>query len=161
MENETKHCPYCGEEILSNARKCKHCGEWLTEEDRLANFQPDEEESKGYIIGAIVGGVISMVLCAFLWVLVVEWTNYEHRFYRFYALVVGAIVGFAVRWTGRGETVWFGIIAAVCAVISCFWGETASERVEIDAISLLFYAVAAIEAYSVARNQSEEDDDDD
>ena len=28
---ETKQCPYCGEEILAVAKKCKHCGEWLTE----------------------------------------------------------------------------------------------------------------------------------
>lgn len=28
---ETKRCPYCGEEILAVARKCKHCGEWLNE----------------------------------------------------------------------------------------------------------------------------------
>lgn len=27
--NETKVCPYCGEEILAVAKKCKHCGEWL------------------------------------------------------------------------------------------------------------------------------------
>lgn len=26
---ETKICPYCGEEILAAAKKCKHCGEWL------------------------------------------------------------------------------------------------------------------------------------
>lgn len=29
MENQTKRCPYCGEEILAVARKCRFCGEWL------------------------------------------------------------------------------------------------------------------------------------
>lgn len=29
MTNETKTCPYCGEEINTEAQKCKHCGEWL------------------------------------------------------------------------------------------------------------------------------------
>lgn len=32
MEQETKRCPYCGEEILAVAKKCKHCGEWLDKE---------------------------------------------------------------------------------------------------------------------------------
>lgn len=26
---EMKTCPYCGQEILANAKKCKHCGKWL------------------------------------------------------------------------------------------------------------------------------------
>ena len=25
----TTACPYCGQEILVTAKKCKHCGEWL------------------------------------------------------------------------------------------------------------------------------------
>ena len=32
MTKETKICPFCGEEILAIAKKCKHCGEWLKEE---------------------------------------------------------------------------------------------------------------------------------
>ena len=29
---QTKTCPYCGEEILAIAKKCKHCGEFLDKE---------------------------------------------------------------------------------------------------------------------------------
>lgn len=32
MEKETKLCPYCNEEILAVAKKCKHCGEFLDKE---------------------------------------------------------------------------------------------------------------------------------
>ncbi len=32
--SEKRTCPYCGEEIMATAKKCKHCGEWLDEEMR-------------------------------------------------------------------------------------------------------------------------------
>lgn len=38
MEQEKKNCPYCGEEILAIAKKCKHCGEWLN------NVETQKEE---------------------------------------------------------------------------------------------------------------------
>ncbi len=28
---ETKKCPYCGGEILIEAKKCKHCKRWLND----------------------------------------------------------------------------------------------------------------------------------
>ena len=31
LEQLTKECPYCGEEILEKAKKCKHCGEFLND----------------------------------------------------------------------------------------------------------------------------------
>lgn len=34
MEQKTRRCPYCGEEILAVARKCKHCGEWLDKKEQ-------------------------------------------------------------------------------------------------------------------------------
>ena len=44
-ENETKQCPYCSEEILATAKKCKHCGEWLEESDKVKESKPYEKGS--------------------------------------------------------------------------------------------------------------------
>lgn len=38
---QTKQCPFCGEEILSVAKKCKHCGEWLN----VPTQQPSESST--------------------------------------------------------------------------------------------------------------------
>lgn len=48
---KTKNCPYCGEEIMADARKCKHCGEWLDEsfvqdQDSKANKRESETDAK-------------------------------------------------------------------------------------------------------------------
>jgi len=31
------HCPYCGGEISSGVKKCRHCGEWLNSNDKPKN----------------------------------------------------------------------------------------------------------------------------
>lgn len=33
MENKTKQCPFCGEQILIIAKKCRYCREWLDDYD--------------------------------------------------------------------------------------------------------------------------------
>ena len=39
MEQETKKCPYCGEEIMATAKKCKHFGKWLVEARNMPRQQ--------------------------------------------------------------------------------------------------------------------------
>ena len=40
---ETKKCPYCGQEILAVAVKCKHCRKWLPKEDEQPKEIPSEK----------------------------------------------------------------------------------------------------------------------
>lgn len=40
MGSETKICPYCGEEININARKCKHCHTWLEGDESPSRIPP-------------------------------------------------------------------------------------------------------------------------
>ena len=43
---ETKNCPYCGEEILAVAKKCKHCGEWLDGSHQNEEVKPSVSSPK-------------------------------------------------------------------------------------------------------------------
>jgi predicted nucleic acid-binding Zn ribbon protein len=54
-----KTCPYCGEEILAVAKKCKHCGEWLN--NKL------EQPQKEFIACPVCGEQIEkgMTLCPY------------------------------------------------------------------------------------------------
>lgn len=42
---ETKNCPYCGEEIMPTAKKCRHCGEWLPMEQQIGKPFPNNNNS--------------------------------------------------------------------------------------------------------------------
>ena len=56
-EQETKNCPYCGEEILAVAKKCKHCGEWLDGIDAALTDEAQEKphESNTQVVDILDG----------------------------------------------------------------------------------------------------------
>ena len=46
QENQpaTKKCPFCKEEILADAVKCRHCGEWLNKPLGIQRAQATVEQ---------------------------------------------------------------------------------------------------------------------
>lgn len=84
----TKKCPYCSEEILITAKKCKHCGEWLEEKPQQEKNSFEERRSsiaRGVTKGLKdkelhdnnigCGGLIALVVAVFVGVWVSDTFN--------------------------------------------------------------------------------------
>lgn len=62
---ETRKCPYCSEEILATARKCKHCGEWLDGSHQTSDNH--ERKNNKHINWPWVCGICAaIILCAII-----------------------------------------------------------------------------------------------
>jgi len=69
----TKSCPYCAEQINIDAKKCKHCGEFLDsnlrnakEQERTVNQKVVVEQKRGGLMTTlIVLGIIALILMIF------------------------------------------------------------------------------------------------
>lgn len=57
--DNTKICPYCGEQIKANAIKCKHCKSFLQEESIQEHTAPSvSKNNTNTIIGAIIACIV-------------------------------------------------------------------------------------------------------
>lgn len=65
MTDLTIKCPYCSEEILADAKKCKHCGEFLD-----TALKPQVKRKDNYIRKTLVIIVIVIVSLFILYALI-------------------------------------------------------------------------------------------
>jgi hypothetical protein len=70
---------------------------------------------------ATVSGIAMAVICALLWTTLAFFTGPQLDYL---ALGVGALVGLAVRFSGKGTTPAYGLVAMVLALISSLAGNT-------------------------------------
>lgn len=73
-QKQTRDCPFCGEDILSTARKCKHCGEFLDGSSAPTPASPKNKSKETerkiweghpsalYYIGNWIGGIFFVLL---------------------------------------------------------------------------------------------------
>ncbi|MBN2833604.1 MAG: hypothetical protein JXR48_01420 [Candidatus Delongbacteria bacterium] len=67
--NETKKCPFCAEEIAIEAKKCKHCSEWLNKVAKLNALSTVNTPNNSMPIGLIFAAIFEFVDSLFWFVI--------------------------------------------------------------------------------------------
>lgn len=77
MKEETyKTCPYCGEQILASAKKCRHCKSWLTEEKQPQTSNKPSSNLKTVMTMAIAILAVANLIMGFLYANKTDVPNY-------------------------------------------------------------------------------------
>ena len=112
MSSETKICPFCGEEVLVVAKKCRFCREFFDPKDRTQ--QPGDAVERMLLP---VGRPGSAIAAGYLGLF------FLFPFVGIFAILFGVIALKTIRrdpsLSGRGRA-WFGIIAGILGVL--LWG---------------------------------------
>ena len=107
---ETKQCPFCGEEININAKKCKHCGEWLEETQTEVEEQPETIQNGNNSNGwgnrnPIVRGIVDVLtIIATILVLIIRIDSFSKQGIDFgsaiFETILGTLIFSVIIWIG-------------------------------------------------------------
>jgi hypothetical protein len=114
------------------------------------------DDQPNFFMG-LVGGVIAMLASAIVWGAITYFTEYQIGWM---AIGVGFLVGFAIRFFGRGKTLTFGISGAVLALIGCvlgnllFYSGIIAREEGVSFLEIFFFLLlspaAALEVFMIA-----------
>ena len=87
----------------------------------ISSPQPaiEQLDTDSNLVMGLVGGGIAMLVSAIIWGVITYITEYQIGYM---AIGVGFLVGFAVRFFGKGHSIIFGISSAVLALLGCVLG---------------------------------------
>lgn len=85
----------------------------------IENHNFDDDEKLGNVPMAIIFGLLASVVSAGLWATVTVVTGYQIGYM---AIAVGFLVGYTVKFAGRGNQLTFGIIGAALSLVGCVLG---------------------------------------
>jgi predicted RNA-binding Zn-ribbon protein involved in translation (DUF1610 family) len=110
-----KECPYCGEDILEVAIKCKHCGSDLT---KLVQTGGElDQKAKNANIAALVGAALLIVGLFLPWMSagIVSVTGFQKVQDAVILLVLGTAIGI-LGFLGMSTKKNFGLLIVLCSL---------------------------------------------
>ncbi len=97
--------------------------EYQSQNSDKQQYKIEQVRENQDVISGLLGGIHAALLGAVLWAVITVMTEYQVGYM---AVGVGLLVGFAVRYFGRGIEQVFGIIGAVLAFLGCLGGNILS-----------------------------------
>jgi hypothetical protein len=86
--------------------------------DDLKRKQEQLILNQNYLLG-LAAGLVAGLIGAVLWAVITVATEYQIGYM---AIAIGLMVGYAIRWAGKGFQPIFGITGAAIALLSCVLG---------------------------------------
>ena len=99
---------------------------------------PDEVPSNGNLVLALIAGLAAAVVGSLVWMGITLAAGWHVGYV---ALGIGALVGLAIRFAGRGSHIIYGVMGVVFTLLSCLVGEIGVAIQSATTPQFDFYAV--------------------